>query len=74
MTATERKRITKQQLIGWLSNNYNNCGYTDYFGFEMPIEQFEKKLMKKKYWELSEMVFSTNIEGQEFIESFQKIS
>lgn len=66
------KAATKKQLVEWLGNFYYNCGLTDYFGYDMSIEDFKKEMMKKKSWELSEMVFNTNNEGQKFIENFKK--
>lgn len=63
---------TKNQMVEWLGNFHDNCGYTDYFGYKMSIEDFKKQMMKKKAWELSELIFNTSDEGQKFIESFAK--
>lgn len=65
------KKATKQQLINWLSNYYNDCGHTDYFGYKMSIEDFAKEMAKKKKKELQQTIFDTSAEGQEYIESFQ---
>lgn len=65
---------TKKQLLDWLCDFHNNSGYTDYFGYNQSIESFRKEMSKKKQWELSEIVFDTNEEGQKFIESFESYS
>lgn len=62
------KKLTKQQLINWLADYHNDCGYTDYFGYKMSIEDFEKEMAKKRKKELEETIFNTSTEGQEFIE------
>jgi len=59
---------TKQQLVDWLGEFHDNCGYTDYFGYEMSIDDFKKEMSKKKKWELQEQVFNASDEGQKFIE------
>ena len=66
------KTATKNQMVEWLGNFHNNCEFTDYFGYKMSIEDFKKEMMKKKSWELSEIIFNTNDEGQKFIKSFVK--
>ena len=63
------KARTKKELINWLCNFHNNCGFTDYFGYKMTIEAFNKEISKKKACELSEIVYSTNNEGQKFVET-----
>ena len=59
---------TKQQLVDWLGELHDSCGYTDYFGYEMSIDDFKKEMSKKKKWELQEQVFNASDEGQKFIE------
>ena len=63
-------KATKEQLLNWLCEQLNDCGTTDWLGYNQSIEDFRKEMSKKKQWELQSIVFDLNEEGQKFIESF----
>lgn len=65
-----KTKITKNELVKWMSNELDNCGKTDYFGYTQTIESFEKKMMKKDLSSLKETVYNWSEEGQSFVESF----
>lgn len=58
---------TKIEIIEKIAELNTDCGFTNYYGFKMSIEDFKSQLSKKKKWELYEQLYNDSEDGQFFL-------